>query len=543
MVTPDPSFGQQPNVSNSQRRWWETAVIYQVYVRSFYDTDGDGYGDLPGVTAKLEHLRWLGVDVVWLSPIMPSPDRDWGYDVSDYTGVHPELGTPEDLSRLIAEADRLGIKVVLDLVPNHTSNLHPWFVEGLIDTRSPKRDYYVWANAGPNGGPPNNWLAATGSPAWNFEPKSRQFYLHNFLPDQPDLNWWNPEVQRAFEEIIRHWLDQGVAGFRIDVAHGLFHDLELRDNPSGPVGPESRFGQIPLYNVNRPEVHQLYRSWRAMADSYQPPRLLLGETWVLDVNRLAAFYGRDDELHLAFNFNFVFAKPSPDALAGVVADTLRALPPRACPVWVASNHDIPRFPTRWAKGSDGLSRLLMTVLCTLPGTVVLYQGDELGLGDVEVPVEQQRDPMSWRSAPGRYNRDRARTPLPWDEQPPNHGFCPPEVEPWLPLGPRSGVSVAAQHQDPGSFLHLTRQLLGLRQDLGDPDNYELLEVDEHRWVYRRGLVMVAANFSSEPLAVDLHEGRPLLSSLSGHPVPVASSGTWQLAPFEALVIDGGHLAG
>ena len=310
-------------------RWWHGATLYQIYVRSWQDTNDDGYGDLNGVTAHLDYLSWLGVDGIWLSPTMRSPDDDWGYDVSDYLGVHPELGTLADLDRLIAEAAQRGLPVLLDLVPNHTSSAHPWFVEAVSDPASPHREFYVWADPAPDGGPPNNWLAATGASAWTLDEASGQYYLHNFLPSQPDLNWWNPAVHQAFDEILRFWFDRGVAGFRIDVAHGLYKDAQLRDDPPAPEGGliGSRFGLVQLYSANRPESHGVFRDWRKIAESYPVPRLLLGETWVGDVGALAAFHGQGDELQLTFNFPFVFAPFTAEALSTVVADSLDKLPP------------------------------------------------------------------------------------------------------------------------------------------------------------------------------------------------------------------------
>ena len=299
----------QTQVSGSGTPWWHGAVIYQLYVRSWRDSDGDGYGDLRGIIERLDHLAWLGVDAVWLSPTMPSPDEDWGYDVSDYRGVHPELGTMAELDQLIAEAGQRGLRVLLDLVPNHTSSAHPWFIEARGGPGREYRDYYVWADPAPGGGPPNNWRDATGRPAWALDDRGGQYYLHNFLPSQPDLNWWNPAVHEEFRQILRFWFDRGVAGVRIDVAQGLYKDAELRDNPPEPVRSPlaGRSGQRAVYSANRPESHAVFRDWRQLADGYRPPRLLLGETWVADLNRLAEFHGDDDELQLAFNFLFVFA--------------------------------------------------------------------------------------------------------------------------------------------------------------------------------------------------------------------------------------------
>ena len=272
----------------TQPRWWHGATLYQIYVRSWQDTNDDGYGDLNGVTAHLDYLSWLGVDGIWLSPTMPSPDDDWGYDVSDYMGVHPELGTLADLDRLVAEAGLRDLRVLLDLVPNHTSSAHPWFVEAVSDPGSPHREFYVWADPAADGGPPNNWLAATGASAWTLDEASGQYYLHNFLPSQPDLNWWNPSVHQAFGDILRFWFDRGVAGFRIDVAQGLYKDAQLRDDPPSPEGEvvRGRFGLAQVYSANRPESHGVFRDWRKIAESYPVPRLLLGETWVGNLDAL-----------------------------------------------------------------------------------------------------------------------------------------------------------------------------------------------------------------------------------------------------------------
>jgi alpha-glucosidase len=507
--------------------WWHGAVLYQLYVRSWRDSNGDGFGDLRGITERLDHLSWLGVDGIWLSPTMPSPDEDWGYDVSDYRGVHPELGTLAGLDELIAEAGRRDMRVLLDLVPNHTSSAHPWFVDAASGRDAAHRDYYVWADPGPDGGPPNNWVDFTGRPAWQWH-ESGQYYLHNFLPGQPDLNWWEPAVHAEFRDILQYWFDRGVAGFRIDVAPGLYKDAELRDNPAVPNPMQGAFGLQFVYNTNRPETHGVYREWRKIAESYTPPRLLLGETWVDGPARLAEYYGNNDELQLGFNFAFAFSDLYPDRLAAIVADTLAALPRGASPVWMGSNHDLGRFPTRWCGGDERKIRLALLILATLPGTVVLYYGDEIGMTDVEVPVELRRDNATLDVAAGA-DRDRARTPLPWDGSP-GGGFSGPDVAPWLPMGEHGTVNVAAQRDDPESVLWLCRRLLSLRRAEfgGSVASYEPLAATGGLWAYRIGSLVVAANFTDQPAALPAAAGEILLSTAT-------TSTPGALGPWEAVV--------
>jgi alpha-glucosidase len=488
--------------------WWREAVLYHVYVRSFADSDGDGVGDLRGLISRLDHLQWLGVDAVWLSPTGRSPNEDWGYDVCSYDEVDPELGTNGDLEELIREAGTRGIKVVLDLVPNHTSDRHPWFSD------PDRRDWYVWADPAPDGGPPNNWKSIFGGSAWELDEASGRYYLHNFLVSMPDLNWWNEEVRAEFERLLRRWFDLGVAGIRIDVAHGLIHDRRLRDNPPARLGDDEtvqRLGQYMAYNLNRPEVREIYRSWRRLADGYDPQRLLLGETYVVDIERLATFYAGGDGLHLSMNFAFVHAELN--ELPGVVAQTEATLPPGAWPVWVASSHDHVRFPTRWAGGEGALARCALMALLTLRGTPVLYQGDELLMEQVDVPFERLRDPVGRRFWPEQAGRDGSRTPIPWQPRE-GYGFTAPGVEPWLPFGEHDGRTAAEQRADPKSALHLTRDLLALRRS--EPDlregAYEPLDAPPGVWAYRRGeRIVVALNLSDEPARVPLR-GRILMST-------------------------------
>jgi alpha-glucosidase len=496
--------------------WWHGAVLYQLYVRSWQDTNDDGYGDLRGIIERLDHLTWLGIDGIWLSPTMPSPNADWGYDVSDYLGVHPELGTLADLDELIAAAADRGMRVLLDLVPNHTSSAHQWFVDASSGPRSEHRDYYVWADPAPGGGPPSNWLDPTGQSAWQWDDRSGQYYLHNYLPEQPDLNWWEPAVHQEFRQILQFWFDRGVAGFRIDVAHGLYKDKLLRDNPPAEdtTSLDNRFGLRTVYSANRPETHGVFRDWRHIAQSYAPARLLLGETWTGDFERLAQFYGDDDELQLAFNFPFTFADFTATALSWVVEQTLAHLPAGACPVWMASNHDVGRFPSRWCGDDERKIRLALLVLATLPGAVVLYYGDEIGMANVGVPVDQQRDRMSGPDPSG--GRDRGRTPMQWDASA-GAGFTSARIQPWLPIGDNAARNVAAQRDDAGSTLAFCRDLISLRRrELGNRlAAYQPLPASAGCWAYRTGDLIVQANFTDQPQpAADT--GQLLLAS-SGEP--------------------------
>jgi alpha-glucosidase len=445
-----------------------------VYIRSFADSDGDGVGDLNGITGRLDYLEWLGVDALWLSPVTPSPDKDWGYDVADYTDVQPVFGGMPALDELVAKAAERDIQVIIDLVPNHTSDRHPWFEEARAARDSPRRDWYVWADPKPDGSAPNNWRSSFGGvPAWTLDERTGQYYLHNFLPEQPDLNWWNEDVRAAFDGILRFWLDRGIAGFRIDVAHGVVKDRQLRDNPDPTVS---------TYNANRDEVHEVFRRWRRIVDEYEPARVLLGETWVMEIDRLASFYGSgEDELHLAFNFPFTFSALDATAMRDIVEATEAALPERAWPVWMLSNHDIQRFPTRMAGGDERKARAALLVLLTLRGTPVLYYGDELGMPQADVPPERERDMAG---------RDGARTPMPW-----NGGWN----DPWLPLS-ADVAPVAAQAEDETSFLSFCRGLIAQRR--ANPDlqggAYETLPAPDGVWAFRRGeSTTVAVNLTEE----------------------------------------------
>jgi alpha-glucosidase len=521
--------------------WWQTGVLYQIYPRSFADSNGDGIGDLQGVIDHLDHLEALGIDGIWLSPVTVSPQADWGYDVADYCDIDPDYGDLTVLDALVAEAAGRGIRVLMDLVPNHTSDHHPWFVDALGGRDAAHRDYYVWADPKPDGSPPNNWVSSFGGPAWTLDAGSGQYYLHNFLPEQPDLNWWHDDVRRAIDDVLRFWWDRGVAGFRIDVCHMVVKDRELRDNPpAGPDDPliEQLFGQRTVYNSNRPEVHDVIRRWRALADTYDPGRLLLGETMVDDVETLVTYYGHGaDELNLAFNLPFIEAPLQAPAMRAVVAETESRLPPGAWPVWVGSNHDQSRLATRWAGGHPGKIRTALLILLTLRGTPVLYQGDEIGLPDGEISKDQLLDPVGLRFWPHYAGRDPERTPVPWDDSP-GGGFTVPGVTPWLPLSTPPGCNVAAQDGDPASVLTFTRNLLALRRatrdlQLGD---YRVLETPEQLWAWRRGdSVTVAVNLSDDGAALTGVAGTVALGTEVGRAGEAVDDGL-RLAPWSGIVV-------
>ena len=513
------------------KAWWREGVLYQIYPRSFADSDGDGVGDLRGIVSQLDYLEWLGVDGIWLNPVHPSPNADWGYDVADYLDVHPALGSLRDLDELVAAAGARGIRVLLDLVPNHTSDRHPWFQDSRSSRDSGRRGWYVWADPRADGSSPNNWVSSFGGPAWTFDEHTGQYYLHNFFPQQPDLNWWNDDVRQAFQEILRLWFERGVAGFRIDVANALVKDRDLRDNPAvAPGNPWGRrLGQQPVYNMNRPEVHDIYRGWRDLADGYEPPRVYVGEAWVYDIARWAAFYGSgDDEFHLVFNFRLVTAAFEAATLRAVVEETEQALPPGAWPALTASNHDIVRFPTRWCDGDPDRVRCALTALLTLRGTPFLYYGDELGLRQARIPDAQALDAAG---------RDGARTPMPWASGP-EAGFTAPGVAPWLPMGDTT-LNVADQREDPGSTLSFCRELMALRRRRDElrTGAYTSLPAPQGIWAWRRGqTTVVAVNLSDRELKADGVEGQVLIGT-TRHRDGERVRGPLRLAPWEGVVLD------
>ncbi|MFT4956191.1 MAG: alpha-glucosidase [Brevundimonas sp.] len=450
--------------------WWRGAVIYQVYPRSFADADGNGVGDLAGITGRLEHIASLGVDGVWLSPFYTSPMRDFGYDVADYCDVDPVFGTLADFDRLTARAHALGLKVIIDLVFSHTSDQHAWFRESRIDRVNGKADWYVWADPKADGSPPSNWQSVFGGPAWTWDARRGQYYLHNFLPEQPQLNVHSPMVQDALLDVARFWLHRGVDGFRFDAINFAMHDPQLRDNPPLPPGGRRTRPfdfQDKLYNQSHADIPKFLARLRALTDSYGD-RFTVAEVGGDHADReMKLFTEGDQRLHSAYSFLYLYA----DRLGADLVRQGCALwsdePDHGWPSWTFSNHDAPRALSRWAEGRDpaALARMNLMLLMCLRGNAFIYQGEELGLPQAEVPFARLKDPEAIANWPQTLGRDGARTPMPWTTQAPWGGFS--TTEPWLPVDPRHlGLSVEAQERDPASTLNVARRLLALRRDHG-----------------------------------------------------------------------------
>ncbi len=449
--------------------WWRDAVCYEVYVRSFADADGDGTGDLAGIRSRIGYLAWLGVDAIWITPFYPSPGADHGYDVSDPREVDPLFGTLEDYDALVHDAHAHGIRVLVDVVPNHVSDHHPWFQAALRDRDDPHRDYFVFRDPAPGGGPPNNWASVFGGPAWTLHEPTGQYYLHLFAPEQPDLNWRHPDVHADLEATLRFWLDRGTDGFRIDVAHSLYKDAELRDNPPKPeTHAEGFFSTIQKNTFDQEEVHDVYRAWRRICDDYPGDRTMVGEVFLYDPLRVAR-YVRPDELHMAFNFLLQVQPWDAACFRDAIDRSFTALGAEgATCTWVLSSHDSRRHATRYGGGARGRARAhaAALVLLGLPGTVFLYQGEELGLEDVDIPDALRQDPVFHRTGGERKGRDGCRVPIPWEPDGPGYGFSP-SADLWLPAPPDWGErAVSVLREDPGSILHLYRRAIAGRKQLG-----------------------------------------------------------------------------
>jgi alpha-glucosidase len=532
--------------------WWQRAVIYQVYPRSFMDANGDGIGDLAGITSRLDYLAGtLGVDAVWLSPFYPSPMADFGYDVMDYTGVDPVFGNLADFEELLRQIHKRGLKIIIDFVPNHTSDQHPWFIEARRSRNSPKRDWYTWANGHPDGSPPNNWLSVFGGSAWEWDEPSGQYYLHSFLKEQPDLNWRNPQVKAAMLDALRTWLERGVDGFRIDVAHYIMKDPLLRDNPvksaalrslHKPLGAYDQ--QEHLYDKGHPDCHAVYREIRQLLDAYSDPhpRFSVGEIHIFDWEKWAGYYGTSlDELHMPFNFQLLGAKWQAQTIRKSVDSLEAVLPQGAWPNYVLGNHDETRLASRL--GPQGARQAAMLLL-TLRGTPTLYYGDEIGMLEAEIPPEKQQDPWGLR-IPG-LGRDGCRTPMQWDDS--SNGGCSPQgASTWLPPGANyPEVNVQNQLIQPDSLLNLYRQLLRLRK------SHPVLQVGDYQpldnppddcYAYLRRLpgeadILVAINFSARQLSLaypGLSGGAVILSTSMDRKENLAED-RLHLRPYEGAVI-------
>jgi alpha-glucosidase len=513
--------------ARDEQPWWRRGVIYQVYPRSFQDSDGDGVGDLAGIARRLDHIAALGVDAIWLSPVFPSPMADFGYDVADHCGIDPLFGTLEDFDRLLAEAHARGLRLLIDFVPNHTSDQHPWFCASRSSRQSPKRDWYIWRDPAPDGGPPNNWISDFGGSAWEWDQGSGQYYLHAFLPQQPDLNWRNPAVKAAMLDAMRFWLERGVDGFRIDVLWHIVKAEGLPDNPPNPrwrPGWNERDRVLQLHSTDQPEAHAISAEMRALADEYTRrtgrERALIGEIF-LPYERLARWYGTPQlpQVHLPFNFGLIEHRWDAAVLRGLIADYEASLPEHGWPNWVLGSHDAPRIAARLGEAQ---ARVAMMLLLTLRGTPTLYQGDELAIGAVAIPPDQVQDPRELRQPGIGLGRDPSRTPMAWDSSA-QAGFS--SAAPWLPLHADWQVRNVATHAAaPGSMLNFTRALQALRRVEPALASGALRLCDAPAGVlaYERAagsrVLRVLLNLTAEDVACPW-EGQVLMDTLSGPPKP------------------------
>lgn len=516
-------------------QWWERGVIYQVYPRSFQDSNGDGIGDLEGVRKRLDYIASLGVDAVWLSPIFPSPMADFGYDVADYCDIDPMFGDLTAFDALLADAHAKGLKVLLDFVPNHTSIEHPWFRESRLSRDNPKRDWYIWANPAQDGGPPNNWTSDMGGSSWELDAATNQFYLHAFLKEQADLNWRNFEVREAMTDVLRFWFDRGVDGFRIDV---LWHCFKAENYPDNPLNPDwipmqgEKLKVLQQHSANQPEIHQLGSDFRALADSYGQ-RLLVGEI-CLPVPQLMTYYGTDTApgVHLPFNFQLLDVEWESSALGRMIEEYEAALPPGGWPNWVMGSHDAPRIAGRLGEAQ---ARVAAMLLLTLRGTPTLYQGDEIGIGKVIIPPDRVCDPQDLRQPGLGLGRDPSRTPMAWNASQ-YGGFS--NVDPWLPLHHDWQLrNVSHQEINDNSMLLLYQRLLALRRehDALSVGSFTLLHAEEGVLVYRRSQaekLVIALNLEDKIKSADwLGEARLLLSTVG------ADAFTGTLAANEGVILD------
>lgn len=522
--------------------WWKGAAIYQIYPRSFQDSNGDGIGDLPGIAQRLPHVASLGVDAIWISPFFKSPMKDYGYDVSDYCDVDPIFGTLADFDALVARAHELGLKVLIDQVYSHTSDEHPWFAESRSDKTNAKNDWYVWADAKPDGSPPSNWQSVFGGPAWTWDARRGQYYLHNFLSSQPQINMHNREVQDAVLGVMRFWLDRGVDGFRIDALNFAMHDPELRDNPPAPATDKPRTRpfdfQLKKHNMSHPDIPAFIERIRALTEEYD------GIFTVAEVGgdeaeaEMKAFTQGETHLNSAYGFNFLYAeKLTPGAICAALAEW----PDEegvGWPSWAFENHDAPRAVSRWfdPEHRDAAARMKTALLACLRGNIILYYGEELGLTQVDIPFDQLQDPEAIANWPLTLSRDGARTPMPWATSEAHGGFT--QGEPWLPVGEENAArSVEAQEADETSLLHHTRSMLALRRANRALHHGAVTRCDSVDGLFvieREGegqSVRCLFNLGATPVAppAELTNGTVLASTNAADPA--------NLPPFGALVIE------
>ncbi|MBB3763149.1 alpha-glucosidase [Sphingomicrobium lutaoense] len=519
--------------------WWKGAVIYQIYPRSFADSNDDGIGDLPGITERLDHVAALGADAIWISPFFTSPMLDFGYDVAEFRNVDPIFGTLEDFDALVAKAHELGLKVIIDQVYSHSSDQHRWFIESRSSRDNEKADYYVWADPRPDGTPPNNWQSIFGGPAWTWDARRGQYYFHNFLKQQPDLNLHNPKVQDELLDVARFWLDRGADGFRIDAVLHMFHDAELRDNPpaSDPGKPRARSHdfQDNVYNQAGPGTFTFVKRLRTLMDEYGAI-FSVAEVGGSGTEAFQKKCTQDgDRLNSSYGFEFLYAK---QLTPRVVCDALARWPGgegEGWPTWAFENHDAPRAVSRWTtpENADAFNRLKMLLFMCLRGNAILYQGEELGLTQVDIPYEKLRDPEAIANWPATLSRDGVRTPMPWEKGSPHAGFS--KAEPWLPLGPdHPAMAVSEQEGREGSLLEWTRRVIALRKeheallvgDLAECEAGDALLTFQRRGEHES--LLCAFNIGEDDVAFTLPEGAEILSSCG----TIRDDG---LGPFAALV--------
>jgi alpha-glucosidase len=509
--------------TTAQHHWWQTGVFYQIYPRSFQDSNGDGIGDLKGIIERLDYLKWLGIEAVWISPIYPSPMADFGYDVADYTGIHPIYGNMDDFDELLAAVHERKMKLILDLVPNHTSDQHPWFLESRSSKQNPKRNWYIWLDARDDGSEPNNWLSVFGGSAWEWDEKTGQYYYHAFLKEQPDLNWRNPEVQKAMLDVMQFWLDKGVDGFRVDVMWHMIKDEQLRDNPVNPDYEEQMADYnrlLPVFSTDQPEVHDIVQRMRKLTDGYKE-RVIIGEIY-LPIEQLMVYYGTDNNgAHLPFNFQLITLPWHASELARAIDAYEGALPVSGWPNWVLGNHDNPRIASRIGLQQ---ARVAAMMLLTLRGTPTIYYGDEIGMQDVAIPPGEIQDPQGLNMPGKNLSRDPARTPMQWDDSK-NTGFT--TTKPWLRIARNyKKVNVQVQMQDEDAMLSMYKRLIEFRQK--EP----ALLMGNYRPVFSDNkIISYIREFNDQRLLVVLNLSH---STAYFHPEHVTIRGTIEMATHPEL---------